>query len=34
MAEYFHMLPEDVEARATPRWFALWKVYLEEKNRG
>jgi len=34
MAAYFHVLPEDIEARATKRWFALWKVYQEEKARG
>jgi hypothetical protein len=34
MAEYFHVLPEDVEERVSKRWFDLWQVYLEEKNRG
>jgi hypothetical protein len=34
MAEYFHILPEDVEARASKKWFRLWQIYLEEKNRG
>jgi len=33
-AQEFHVLPPDVEERMTPQWWALYRVYLEELQRG
>jgi hypothetical protein len=33
-AHEFHMLPEDIENRMTKRWWDLYLVWVQERNRG
>ncbi len=32
-AEHFHVLPEDIEERMTPRWWQMWLTTMQERNR-
>jgi hypothetical protein len=33
-AKEFHVLPEDIENRMTKRWWDLYLVWVQERNRG